>query len=464
MTKIKFGTDGWRAIIAQEFTTDNVIRVTEGVISWLKEKFEKPSVVVGHDCRFAGPLFRDAIITTLRNHGVKVYYADGFVSTPMISMAAKEFNASLGIIITASHNPHTYNGYKLKGNFGGPLLPADISDIESRIPDYPSSNQIKTTAESGECIKVDLEAMYIKRLYDNFDIELIKKSGIKFGFEAMYGAGQNVMRKIFPEIYLSHCEHNPNFGGIAPEPILRNLKEFSEYIKTSGTVDCGLAVDGDADRIGLFDAKGNFIDSHHIILLLIHYLKVYKGMNGKVILAFSVTDKVKKLCDKLEIPHHTVQIGFKHIAGYFLEEDILLGGEESGGIAVKGHIPERDGIWMGLIIWEYMAKTGKSLTQLIDEVYQIVGEFKYDRADLHLTDEQKNKIMSNCAADAYKSFAGRNIIRKETIDGFKYHFNNEEWLMIRASGTEPVVRVYAESRNQEMVTEFLTAVTTELLA
>lgn len=263
---------------------------------------------------------------------------------------------------------------------------------------------------------------------------------------------------------LMHCDQNPGFEGVAPEPILKNLKPFQEFIRSKGNIASGLATDGDADRIGLFDAEGNFVDSHHIILLLIHYLHKYKGFNGKVITAFSVTDKVKILCQHYGLEQQTVKIGFKYIAGFFLDQDILLGGEESGGIAVKGHIPERDGIWMGLVIWEFMAKSGKTLNQLIEEVYAITGSFCYDRADLHITEELKQRILEACAAGHFTGFAGKEAVRTENIDGFKYHFAGGEWLMIRASGTEPVVRVYAEAADRQELERFLQQSVKEILA
>jgi phosphomannomutase len=258
------------------------------------------------------------------------------------------------------------------------------------------------------------------------------------------------MRRLMPDITFLHCDNNPGFEGQAPEPIHRNLTEFSEVIKTSeGELDCGLAVDGDADRIGLYNSKGEFVDSHHIILLLIKYLVEEKKMSGKVIAAFSVSPKVKKMCDQLGLDVETVKIGFKHIAGHMVNEDVLLGGEESGGIAIKGHIPERDGIWMGLTIWEYMVKSGKTLEQLIDAVYEMVGAFKFERIDLHLQESDKLRIMQNCADDKYKSFGSYKVRKVETIDGYKYYFDNDEWVMIRPSGTEPVLRTYAESSDTD---------------
>jgi phosphomannomutase len=460
---IKFGTDGWRAIIAKDFTTDNVARVSEGVALWLLKNFENPSVVIGHDCRFGGSLFVNTAVSVLLRNGISVMRSDGFVSTPMISAGTKKYGASLGIILTASHNPYDYNGYKLKGHFGGPLLPDDISAIEALIPHQVPS--YSTNNPNPEVVKIlPLEDDYIKLVEDTFDIHAIKNCNLTFAYDAMYGAGQKVMKRLFPDITHLHSEHNPLFNGTAPEPILRNLTEFSHLIKSKGTINCGLATDGDADRIGLFDSKGNFVDSHHIILLLIHYLVKYKGFSGKVVTAFSVSDKVKKLCTYYNLDQETVKIGFKYVAGYFLNEDILLGGEESGGIAVKGHIPERDGIWMGLIIWEFMAKSGKTLEVLIEEVYSITGPFSYERADLHLTNDKKDAVMQKCSENLFKSFGGREITRLETIDGFKYHFKNEEWLMIRASGTEPVLRVYAEASGPEDVKDFLSKSLEDILA
>ncbi len=465
MEQIKFGTDGWRAIIAKDFTVDNVKRVSYGTAEWiLRQGKEKPSVVIGHDCRFGGPLFMQEAASVFVSKGIKVYYADGFVSTPMISLGAKHFNTSLGVIITASHNPPSYNGYKLKGSFGGPLLPWHIAEVEALIPDFvPETPEISLSANT-LCEKVDLEALYLERVREAFDLEVIKSSGFRFAYDAMYGAGRGVMPKILPGIDMLHGTENPNFAGTAPEPILKNLGEFSAYIRKAGNIRSGLATDGDADRIGLFDSQGEFVDSHHIILLLIHYLVKYKGFRGKVVTAFSVTDKVKKMCEHYGLEQETVKIGFKYVAGFFLTEDVLLGGEESGGIAVKGHIPERDGIWMGLIIWEFMAKSGKSLEELIEEIYQIVGSFKYDRSDLQISPELKDRVMEKCASGGFSSFAGKPVSRLETTDGFKFHFPDGEWLMIRASGTEPVLRVYAEAADRASVAAFLNESVKEILA
>jgi phosphomannomutase len=305
--------------------------------------------------------------------------------------------------------------------------------------------------------------MYCEHAEASFDMKLIRESGLRIGYDAMYGAGQNVVRRLLPESTFLHCDHNPSFEGQAPEPIAKNLREFSEVIKLAGNIDIGLATDGDADRIGLFDNEGNFVDSHHIILLLIHYLKKYKGFDGKVATAFSTTVKIKNICRHYNLPLDVVKIGFKYICGIMITEDVLLGGEESGGIAIKGHIPERDGVWMGLVLFEFMAKTGKSLRELINEVYQITGEFAFERNDLHLDEDLKNRIVANCKAGKYQSFGKYKIIRTEDLDGWKYFLNEDEWIMVRASGTEPVLRTYAESSSQEKAFELLEACKETLL-
>lgn len=496
MSKIKFGTDGWRAIIANDFTVDNVARVAEGTARWLiasKTQISNPksqiSVVLGHDCRFGGELFAETVARVMVKHGIKVYLAKGFVSTPMISLGAVRYKANLGIIITASHNPAAYNGFKLKGHYGGPLLPEQVEEIENLIPEKHAVDLDSVSLSNTLVNNVDLETLYCKHVEKNFDLKAIKRSKMNLAYDAMYGAGQNAMKRLMPETIQLHCDRNPSFNGTAPEPIAKNLTEISALIRNSnrphpnlpprgrgktrsassplgrqgGVIYSALATDGDADRLGLFDSKGNFVDSHHIILLLIHYLCKYKKMKGKVVVAFSVTPRIKKMCEHYGLELQVVKIGFKYICGIMIKEDVLLGGEESGGIAIKGHIPERDGIWIGLTIWEFMARSGKSLEELIKEVYAITGSFAFERNDLHLSEEVKNRIVDNCKKGAYAAFGKYNVERLDDLDGWKYFFKNDEWLMIRASGTEPVLRTYAESSNQKKAFGILNAAKKTLL-
>ncbi len=458
--KIKFGTDGWRAIIGDTYTINNVARVAEASAKWvMRENPNAASIIIGHDCRFNGPLFMDVAIKVFVDAGIKVYYAEGFVSTPMVSMGANTYNCDLGVVLTASHNPPSYGGYKLKSKEGGPLSPEKVQEVEDMIEDQPKAGirdiDLSDASDRGLIVKVDLEKEYIDAVKKSFDIDAIKNSGMRLAYDAMYGAGQNVLKQLFPKMDFLHCDFNPGFMGQAPEPIAKNLQELEAFIKKEGNIESALATDGDADRIGLYNKKGEFVDSHHIILLLIHYLVKYKGMSGKVVTAFSCTPKIEKMCEHYGLEHQTVKIGFKHVAGIMITEDVLLGGEESGGIATKGHIPERDGIWMGMIVWEFMAKSGKSLEELINEVYEIVGEFKFERSDLHINEQLKQEIIVNCKSDKYTSFGDYEVQRVETIDGFKFHFPNDRWVMIRPSGTEPVLRVYAEAPTIEEVRTIL---------
>lgn len=464
MIKIKFGTDGWRAIIADDYTVENVARVTKAVADWLHRRFENPAVVIGHDCRFGGTLFSDVATRVFCANGVKVHRAKKFASTPMVSLATVLLKAQQGIVITASHNPPSYNGYKLKDYYGGPTAPDLINEVENLIPDTPVAvpqTDLATLEAEGLLQWHDLEQMYFDEVSNKFDLAAMRRLSV--AYDAMYGAGQDVLPRILPSATLLHCDFNPSFKGQAPEPLHKNLQELSQLLK-EGNYHAGLANDGDADRIGMYDERGNFVDAHHIILLLIHYMAKYKNMSGKVVAAFSVTDRVKKMCAHYNLPCQITKIGFKYICEIMNKEDVLVGGEESGGIAVKGHIPERDGIWMGLLLFELMAVSGKKLSELIAEVYDIVGAFVYDRNDLHINEALKQKVLRNCQEGVYHQFGKYQVRRIENIDGYKFHFDNDAWMMIRASGTEPVLRVYAEAADIAAVNDILSDTKAVLLA
>ncbi len=463
--KIKFGTDGWRAIIAQDFTVYNVARVAQAQSIWLKEKFGNATVVVGHDCRFGGKMFTEVVATILCKNGIQVLLAKGFISTPMISLGVLKLGAQQGVVITASHNPPSYNGYKLKGAHGGPSSPKDIAEVEQLIPeevDMPKTSLAGYEAD-GLLKYIDLEDMYVEYMKEKFDFDALNKSPFKMAYDAMFGAGQNVIKRLLPAAVLLHCDENPGFHGQAPEPLDKNLRELAATMASSAELKIGLATDGDADRIGIYNEDGEFVDAHNIILLLIHYLHKYKGLNGKVVIAFSVTDRVKKLCEAYDLPVEVTAIGFKYISEIMMHEDVLAGGEESGGIAVKGHIPERDGIYDGLVLFEFMNKTGKTLKQLCEEVYAITGRFVYDRKDLHIENDKKNAIIKTAQEEGYSSFGKYNFNRIETIDGVKYHLDNGGWIMLRASGTEPLLRVYAEGNSKEETADILNDVIQTIL-
>lgn len=465
MYKIKFGTDGWREIIADNYTVENVTRVAHATAEWLKNSTDNHSCTVGYDCRFGGKMFAETTARVLASHGIKVFLSSGFCSTPMISLANTKLNTFAGVIITASHNPPAYNGYKIKAHYGGPVIPSEIEKVETMISydSLPSTESLESYITSGMIVYDNFEDIYMDHIGTKFDVPTLKAYAPNFSYDAMYGAGQNVIRRLLPGAALMHCDYNPGFNGTAPEPILKNLTEFSSMIAANDNIACGLATDGDADRIGFFDSKGRFVDSHHLILLLMQYLTKDKGLNGKIVKSFSVSSKIDKLAKHLNLETITTKIGFKYICEYMITDDVLIGAEESGGIAVKGHIPERDGIWMGLLILEYMAKSGKTIEQLIDDTYAIIGAFAVERYDLHIEESQKQNIIKNCKENKYTQFGNYKVERVEDMDGFKFHLGNEEWVMIRPSGTEPVLRVYAESSDSASAYKILDACKASIL-
>ncbi len=461
MDKIKFGSEGWQAIIAKDFTITNIVKIAYATALWLTRKYTEPSAVLGYDCRFAGEMFMEAIAKILSSRGIRVYIPEHFVSTPMVSLGVLKLKAQCGIIITASDKPPEYNGFVLKGESGGPMLEKDLKDVENLISDdYDIDLELLNwnyLLEHGMINYVDLENIYIKEIRDNFDIDKIAGSELKFAFDAMYGSGQNIMKKLLPGIKLFHCELNPTFKGIPPVPLHINLHELAEYIWKNKKTDCGLAVNGDACRIALYNKEGVFIDGHNILLLIIHYLAGYQKKKGKVVVNFSSTGKVEKLCKKYDLKVTRVKVGFKDITSIMMTEEILIEGADTGGITVGSHIPERDGIWTGLIIWQMMIETGKSLQQLMDEIHKITGKFVVEQSDIQINRNIRDKVLGKCKSGAFASFGKYKVINTENLDGYKFFFSEKEWLLIRSSVTEPLLRTYAEAETREVAMDILSA-------
>ncbi|HYW94855.1 MAG TPA: hypothetical protein VE870_04660 [Bacteroidales bacterium] len=459
MNRIKFGTDGWRAVIARDFTVENVARVSMACSTWLQRKYREATVVIGYDCRFGGPMFAEAAAKILGSKGIRVILSDRFTSTPVVSFVVNMMKAELGIMLTASHNPPDYNGFKLKGTHGGPLFDEDVRDIENMI-DYENQLDLdlikmETLIDKDILTVGNIEEYYVQHVSENFDLPELRKYAPSVAFDPMYGSGQNILGAILPGIKVLHQKQDFSFGNTPPEPLERNLGEFLEFVRNDPDIKIGIAVDGDADRIALVDENGNYIDSHHIILLLIHYLAGYLGETGSIITGFSSTVKVEKLAEHYGLQVKRVKIGFKEISRHMVKEDVLVGGEESGGISVKGHIAERDGIWMGLIILRFMHESGKSLSELINEIYSITGSFAFARSDLHITRELKNRVLDKCQKGIFDSFGDNRVEHIESLDGYKYFFDKNSWFMIRPSGTEPILRTYAEAPTMDQAKELL---------
>ena len=465
MNKIKFGTDGWRAIIGQDFTVDNVLRVSQAASGWMKQQ-GLTKVVIGHDTRFGGRLFCEAAATMFASEGIQVFMDEHFVTTPMVSLATRQWQAGLGVVITASHNPPGYNGYKLKSTEGGPLNEAAIQQIEANIREEVPKNlpSFASLVESGRIVFRSLHDEYLAALEQRFDMDRLRSLSSQLAYDGMYGAGMNLMKKLFPEAAHLHDIPNPGFGGTPPEPIARNLGLLMQRIKENDSLRVGLAHDGDGDRIGLVDGNGNYIDSHHVLLLLLYYLAEHKHQKGKVVVSFATSEKVRKLAESYGLEFEYTRIGFKHIAPIMLREPVILAGEEAGGIGCIGHIPERDGIWIGLILLELLEQTGQDITSLIQMLHERLGPFVYDRFDLTLTEDQKTSIITRCEKGEITRLGGRNIRNTYNLDGYKYYFDPDSWLMIRPSGTEPVLRLYAQAGSKEELDKMMESARRELLA
>lgn len=460
MKPIRFGTDGWRAIIARDFTFDNVSRIVEGTARWLLAKYSAPKVMIGYDCRFMAGEFAQAAALQLAHRGIKVYLSPSFVSTPMVSLATVQHQCQLGVVFTASHNPPTYLGYKLKAPYGGPAPVSLLQEIEALIPEAPMEvpDQWEAFLETRQIEIYDMEALYQNYIRSRFDLKSLQALPYRIGFDAMYGAGQRIFPRLLPNVWAFRCVYNPSFGGISPEPIPKNLGDFAKLIREEN-LDFGFVLDGDADRIGMMGAGGRYIDAHHLILLVLHYLVRYLGRRGRVILSLSCATRVGEYARRAGLPVDITPVGFKYIAERMqAASDTLLGAEESGGVAIPEHLPERDGTFIALLILEMLQKTGKTLEALINEIYEVVGPFAVDRLDWHVPEERKAAILKRLATEPPITFAGQPVTAIDRTDGYKLLLSGgEAAIMFRASGTEPILRIYTEAPTLQQAQALISA-------
>lgn len=461
--QIKFGTDGWRGVIARDFTFENLSLVAQATMDYLhREGLAGKGLVVGYDRRFLSREFAERVVEIAAGNGIKCWLADGYAPTPAVSWAVHELGAGAGVMITASHNPPVYNGFKVKEAFGGSARPATTHELEGVVArNIESGRGVQETPfpeamAGGRAELIDVRAGYFRQLAGYVDLELIRKAGIQVVVDPMYGAGSGCLLALLPGAAEIHTLENPGFGGQPPEPTEEHLQELSALVK-SGAYRVGLALDGDADRIGAVDETGEFFSSHRIFTVLLRHLFERKGLSGGVVKTVSTTRMVDLLCAKFGLPLFETPIGFKHICEMMLERDILMGGEESGGLGVKGHIPERDGILMGLLLLEAMAASGKGLRRLLDETMDEIGHFHYRRIDLPIDNGAKERLIGKLKEGGTKTVAGRTVATENFKDGFKYIFADGSWLLIRPSGTEPVLRLYSEAGDPAVVEELLAA-------
>lgn len=454
-TPIRFGTDGWRAVIADGYTFTNLERVAQATADWLHADYgESPSVVLGHDTRFLSRTFAKHAARVLAAAGVQVTLSQTFVSTPAVSWATEAMENDAGIVITASHNPPEYNGYKIKADFGGPAPPEMVAAVEEAIHHVaPRSEPLPSFDDLLERSAVqiaDVRTAYLAALRARLDIEAIETAGLRVAHDAMFGAGQGLVTALLGEdnVVPVHHDQNPGFHGTPPEPIVDHLQELSQTVLQENCA-AGIANDGDADRIGMVDETGDYVSSHRLLALLTKYLHEERGLSGTIVKTFSTTHMLDAMADRYGLPLETMPIGFKHIAPKIADGGVLVGGEESGGIAATGHIPERDGIYIGLLIVEMMVKRGMALSELVDELLEDFGPHYTYRDDLRISEEAKRAALARLEDEGgLDTIAGESVTGMQTLDGFK-HITKTGWLLVRPSGTEPVLRVYSEAETPE---------------
>lgn len=471
---IHFGTDGWRAVISDSFTFGNLRMVAQAIADAAASEHwdtkSTPNVnpnkfVVGYDTRFLSDRYAAEVARVLAANGFNVMLAQADAPTPAISYAVKYNNAAGGVMITASHNAPRYNGVKLKAAYGGSSLPEDCRKVEIYINDNeerargPNLMDFDKAREVGLIQKFNPLPAYFNHLRRLINTDIIADNPQRFVVDSMYGSGRGTIRAFLQgtgcEIVEIRGEMNPGFGGVHPEPIGKYLSPLAGAIGL-GQGSFGLATDGDADRIGAMDERGNFVDPHKIMALSLQYLVEQRGWTGSVVRTVSTTRMIDRLAKRYGLTVHETPVGFNHIADYMMAEDVLIGGEESGGISFKGHIPEGDGPAMGLLLVEIIAKSGKTLGELVDDLLNDVGPAFYERADLRLSRPVAKKEMTDFLVNqAPAEIGGLKVVEVSSRDGVKYILADDSWLLIRPSGTEPVLRVYAEGRSQPVVKELL---------
>lgn len=454
---IKFGTDGWRAKIAEEFTFENVEKVSLAFVKYLKDnKLDKKGVAVGYDNRFQSENFARTAAKVCAAYGIKTYLTKEPVPSPVLSFVVKDKKLGAGIMITASHNPPEWNGFKIKEFFGGSARPEVTKQVEKNLELNP--HPVLAFARTSLSLRVrviDPKPEYFKHLEKLIDFKLIAKSGVKVVVDPMYGSGAGYIKEILARHGMGveeiHAKRDPLFGGINPEPLPVNLEDTLSYMKTYDRVfSTCIVLDGDGDRLAAVDPTGTYLSSHNVFSLLLKHLAENRKIKGKVVKTFNISRLIEKQAQKLGLKIKEVPIGFKYIADIMLKEKIIIGGEESGGMGVAGHLPERDGTYCGLLLLELMAKTGYNLKQILDEIMDKLGYYYYDRLDLRLKNREETvRKLEQIKNNPPKKFAGQKVVKVETLDGTKLNFSDESWILFRLSGTEPLLRIYAEGRTQK---------------
>jgi len=460
---IKFGTDGWRAVISDTFTFANLRLVAQAIADYVLEEASngQPEVIVGFDTRFLSDRYAAEVARVMAGNSIVAHLTRADAPTPAISYAVIHKEAAAGVMITASHNPPRYNGLKLKAAFGGAALPEQARGIEAyllrnqEMARGPNVMDYQAAMDQSLIVRFDPAWAYYEHLGQLVDLDIISDGELRLVTDAMYGSGRKCIADMLARtrcrVHQIRDEMNPGFGGIHPEPIARYLSALGAAMQ-SFHADLGLATDGDGDRLGAMDSQGNFVDPHHIFALALQYLVEERGWDGLVVKSISTTRMVDRLAAQYNLPLVETPVGFNHIADHMLNDGVLIGGEESGGISIKGHIPEGDGVLMGLLLVEIVSAAGVPLHELVSNLQAHVGPAHYARRDMPLRRSvAKSEMVARLTQDTPASLGGQKVVKVETLDGVKYLLADDSWLLVRPSGTEPVLRVYAEAREPGML-------------
>lgn len=465
---IKFGTDGWRAIIAETFTFENLRLVSQALADYLWEAYPQvthPELVIGFDTRFLSDRFGAEVARVMAANGITAYLARADAPTPAISYNIVHKKALGGVMITASHNPPRYNGFKVKAAYGGAAPKAQIEAIERRlfaINERIGANlmDFQKAQDQGLIQKFDPAWPYYEHLTSNLvNMDIISNGELNVIVDSMYGSGRGVLGEVLSRTRTKlkelHNDLHPGFGGVHPEPLAKNLKTLIAMVQ-SENAHMGVATDGDADRLGAVDDRGQFVDPHTIMALAVRYLVERRQLCGGIAKTISSTLMLNRIAKKYGLALHETPVGFDVIAKLMMEDDILLGGEESGSISIKGHIPEGDGILMSLLMMEIVADAGVPLSELIADLQQTYGPTCYQRDDIRLKSfVTKKEMVTRLIDNSPQQIAGQAVVKVDSYDGVKFHLADDSWLLIRPSGTEPVLRLYAEASSHDAVKEML---------
>ena len=464
---IKFGTDGWRAIIADEFTFANVRACAQAAARYFREAGAATrGIVVGYDTRFASEEFAAAVVEVLAANGVPVQLCDRAAPTPVIGFHIRRLNAGGGVVITSSHNPALYSGFKVRTEQASAAPPEVLSQIEALIPEALDGAvermPLEEATAKGLVQKFDPRADYLRHLGQLVEIERLRQPGLRVVVDPMHGAGAGYLRELLSggrtEVIEIRSERNPAFPGMHnPEPIARNLEATREAV-VKAHAEAALATDGDADRIGVMDDRGEFVDQLRVFALLTYYLLEVRGLRGPIVKSVTTTSMVHRLGELYGVPVYETGVGFKYLGPKMIETDALIAGEESGGFAFRGHLPERDGILSGLYILDLMARRGKSLPELLEEVFAKVGPRYYDRVDITVTPAERDRIAGLLTTLEPSTIDGLRVTGYDRTDGLRFLLEGGAWALIRLSGTEPLMRIYTEVREGEQVQPLLEAV------